>query len=82
MNQPPLHLKSRFPETRWEDLDPHAHRDAFLERILEYGNRDEIKCLIATYGQEAIRNFLRKKGPDGSASDRSTSGAWSGVWIR
>lgn len=62
MNNVPARIRSYFPEARWEDLDPEVYPDAFMERVLEYGGREEVKWLIATYGPDAIRDFLRRKG--------------------
>lgn len=62
MKPPPSRIKAHFPETDWDGLDPKLHRDAFMERILEYGGREEVGWLLDTYGLEAVREFLRRKG--------------------
>lgn len=62
MDQVPIRLRRYFPDARWEDVDPEIHSHAFMERILEYGTREDVKWLLATYRSEEIRDFIRQKG--------------------
>lgn len=78
MKPPPRRMAAHFPETRWDHLDPHLHGDALMERILEYGSREEVGWLLETYGLEPVREFLRRKGVR-RLSKRSLN-FWCLVW--
>jgi hypothetical protein len=51
-----------FQEYRFSDLD--AEKDAFLvlERILRFGNREELHWLFHFYGEEKIKAWVGENG--------------------
>ena len=44
-----------FQEYNFEDLDPEGDRDLVIERLLAYGNREEVSRAFFRYGEERIR---------------------------
>ena len=51
-----------FQEYDFERLDPQRDADLVIERLLAYGNRDEIRWLLQRYGQARLRQWLSKAG--------------------
>jgi len=49
-----------FQEYDFEQLDPERDRDLVIERLLAYGNRDEVSWLIRNYGWVHVRHWLSK----------------------
>ncbi len=51
-----------FQEYDFSRLDVQQHASLIIERILAYGNREEVRWLIDTYGREEIREWLTQQG--------------------
>jgi hypothetical protein len=51
-----------FQEYDFERLDPERDSDLVIERLLAYGNRDEVRWLLLQYGQARIQNWLFESG--------------------
>jgi hypothetical protein len=51
-----------FQEFDFERLDPERDGDLVIERLLAYGNRDEVSWLIKQYGQAHLRKWLSEAG--------------------
>ncbi len=58
----PPTLTRYFQEYRVEDLDIVQNADLIIGRVLEFGNRAELRWLFATYGADRIRDFVRRRG--------------------
>ncbi len=61
INIPPT-TRSFFQEYAFEKLDPTQHRDLIIERLFSYGNREEIRWLYQTYGQDKLRDWVGEMG--------------------
>jgi len=61
-NSLPAGFKPFFQEYDLTELDPAAHADLIIQRILEYGDWEDIRWLFEIYGAARIRLFLRKYG--------------------
>ena len=46
----------------FERLDPEREGDLVIERLLAYGNRDEVRWLVRHYGQACIQHWLSETG--------------------
>lgn len=55
-------LHPLFWDCRPESIDLDAHAPFVLERVLEYGSLAAVRSLLATYGEDRIRAFLRDRG--------------------
>ena len=51
-----------FPEYNFAKMNSRTHRHVIIERILERGSWSEVNWLFATYGEQAIRAWLRQWG--------------------
>jgi len=51
-----------FQEYDVRHLDVHQHASLIIERILAYGNRDEVHWLFETYGHEHVREWIAQAG--------------------
>jgi hypothetical protein len=58
----PDSLHPLFWDCRPETIDLDAHAPFVLERVLEYGSLAAVRALLATYGADRIRAFLRERG--------------------
>lgn len=58
----PSSLWPYFQEFDPQRLDCKADADLIIQRTLEYGTWEEIRWLIAFYGVERVRKFLRRHG--------------------
>ncbi len=58
----PPTTRAFFQEYAFEKLDPIQHRDLIIERLLAYGNREEIRWLYQTYGKEKLRAWVSEMG--------------------
>jgi hypothetical protein len=58
----PVELKWLFWEMDFAALDPTAHADSILARILERGRMADVRWAIDAYGMERIHRFLRDVG--------------------
>ena len=61
--------KSLFWDTNTDELNIEKHSKFIIERILEFGNSEEVKWCIKTYGKDAIKQLL----PQLHLSDKSAS---------
>jgi len=61
-NQIPERLKSYFQEYSLDQLDTKRDANLVIQRILEFGNWDEIHWLFELYGSRRIRRFIREYG--------------------
>ena len=53
---------SFFQEYDFERLDPERDRDLVIERLLAYGNREEVQWLLKHYGQGRVQHWLSEAG--------------------
>ena len=51
-----------FQEYTFDKLDPVIHRDLIIERLLAYGNREEIRWLYQTYGRDQLYAWVNENG--------------------
>ena len=51
-----------FQEYRFETLDAEADAPLVIERILAFGNREELAWLFHYYGRERIRDWVSENG--------------------
>jgi len=61
-NQIPASTAAFFQEYRFETLDAEADAALVLERILAFGNREELAWLFHYYGRERIRDWVSENG--------------------
>jgi len=45
-----------------ESIDAEMHAFVVLERVLEYGSLEAVRWVLATYGPERLKDFLRRRG--------------------
>jgi hypothetical protein len=62
MPQIPPSTKPFFQEYMFDQLDPVKHRELIIERLLAYGNREEIRWLYQTYGREQLSLWVSENG--------------------
>lgn len=62
-NIPPT-LAPFFQEYDFAALNPHRDSHTIIERILQFGNRLEIKWLFNTYPREQIASWVRQFGKE------------------
>jgi len=55
----PEHLKPFFWDVNAETFDPETYPEYTIGRILELGNEDAVKWLIATFSEEQIKEVIR-----------------------
>lgn len=60
--QLPRTLRPCFQEYNFDDLDPVHHSELIIERVLAYGNRQELCWLFYRYGREQITQWVTKMG--------------------
>lgn len=58
----PSGLWPHFQEYDRQRLDRDQDADLIIQRTLEFGTWEEIRWLVATYGVERLRQFLRRHG--------------------
>ena len=46
------------------DVDPIAHADFVIARVLERGTLRSVRALLRAYGVEGVRRFFRESGVD------------------
>lgn len=51
-----------FQEYDPEHLDPERDSDLVIERLLAYGNREEVRWLLAQYGPPRVQGWLSESG--------------------
>jgi hypothetical protein len=60
----PLSLKSFFQEYEIEKLNPEKDSFTIIERVLQFGNRQEIKWMFNLYSQEKILSWVNQYGSE------------------
>lgn len=55
-------LRWLFWDLDFDAVDPEAHADAVLARVLEAGRLDDVRLVIDLYGLERILRFFREVG--------------------
>jgi hypothetical protein len=58
----PRSLAPCFQEYDLDALDPAAHGDLVIERVLAYGDRKELRWLFGCYGRARIGEWVRRDG--------------------
>jgi hypothetical protein len=58
----PVTAAAFFQEYEFERLDSEQDADLVIERLLAYGNRDEIRWLLQRYGEARLRQWLSTGG--------------------
>jgi len=51
-----------FQEYDFDCLDPERDSDLVIERLLAYGNQDEVHWLLRYYGQARVQRWLSEAG--------------------
>ncbi len=51
-----------FQEYDFTSLDVRQHAGLIIERILAYGNREEVRWLLRAYGREKLREWITEDG--------------------
>ena len=62
MQSIPETAKPFFQEFEFKRLDLERDGDLIVERILAFGNRDEVRWLLWHYGQDNVRRWLSESG--------------------
>jgi len=62
MRSIPESTVSFFQEYNISSLDPTRDRELVIERLLAYGNRDEVHWLVQNYGMKSIQSWLAEFG--------------------
>ena len=62
MESIPETTKPFFQEYESERLNLERDGDLIIERILAYGNRDEVRRLLRYYGEDKVRRLLSESG--------------------
>ncbi len=62
MSRVPETLAPFFPDYEFKRLNPKADAELIMERTLEYGNFLELRWLFTCYGEDRVRDFVRKHG--------------------
>lgn len=60
----PLTLAPFFQEYDIAKLNPQVDSHTIIERILQFGNRTELRWLFKTYSQEQITDWVKKYAND------------------
>ena len=58
----PRSLAPCFQEYNLGTLDPAQHSDLLIERVLAYGNRQELRWLFRCYGRAQVGEWVRHSG--------------------
>ena len=51
-----------FQEFDFDRIDPERSGDLIIERLLAFGNRDEVSWLLKHYGQVRVQRWLSESG--------------------
>ena len=78
MARVPDDLRWLFWDVELDELDPEAHADYILPRILEHGGLAEVRWAVERYGLERIHRFFRDVGHP-ELGER-TRGFWRAVF--
>jgi len=60
----PSTLAPFFQEYDFKSLNPVKNSHTIIERVLQFGNRIEIRWLFKTYSEKEITNWVRQFGKD------------------
>lgn len=71
----PASLAPFFQEYRFASLDPDVHAELVIERVLAFGNREEVRWLLKRYGRDRVRTWLA--GPGARRLPRRRYGLWA-----
>ena len=58
----PVTLTPFFQEYNLAALNPQKDSHTIIERILQFGNRSEIRWLFDTYSQDEIKTWVKRYG--------------------
>jgi hypothetical protein len=58
----PTGMRMYFQEYDPEQLNLAEQADLIIQRILEFGDWEDLRWLFATYGSKRIRMFIRQRG--------------------
>ena len=62
MQSIPATARPFFQDYDFERLDPEGDSNLIIERLLAYGNRDEVRWLLSRYGQARLRRWISESG--------------------
>jgi hypothetical protein len=62
-----------FEDVRVEEVDPEAHADFVIARVLERGTLGSVRALVHRYGVERIRSFFSDHGGADQVTGRTLS---------
>jgi hypothetical protein len=60
----PLTLSPFFQEYKLADLNPRTDSHTIIERVLQFGNRAEIRWLFETYQRREITEWVKRFGSE------------------
>ena len=60
----PQSLSPFFQEYNFTDLHPQNDSHTIIERVLQFGNRAEIRWLFETYSHKEIKLWVKRYGND------------------
>lgn len=63
-----------FHDTRLVDIDPVAHADFVIARVLDRGTMNSVRALVRLYGLPHVRRFLANGGAQ--RLSRRTTALW------
>ncbi len=55
----PQHLRPLFWDTNFDTFDPGAYPIYTIERVLEHGDEDDMRWLLAVFPRDQVREVLR-----------------------
>lgn len=64
MNSIPQTLTPFFQEYNFDQLSPEQDSHTIIERVLQYGNRTELRWLFSVYSKEQITDWIRQFGKE------------------
>ncbi len=64
MQSIPMSLSPFFQEYDFSKLNPQTDSFTIIERVLQFGNRSEIRWLFTTYSQNEVRKWVKQFGKD------------------
>jgi uncharacterized protein DUF6922 len=64
MSSIPISLTPFFQEYNFEALNPEKDSHTIIERVLQFGNRAEIKWMFSVYSQGQVVAWVRQFGND------------------
>lgn len=60
--KPPALRKELFWDINFDQIDFNENRLLIIERVLNFGNIEEFKAIVAYYGRDTIKEAVRKAG--------------------